>query len=312
LEIELIEKILQSPLAPRIKNWFISGGEPLCYPHLEEALKLFQRHGHRPKLATNGILLTTEIIDRWVSLGVQSIQFSFDTLKPSVFKKLSAGSSKNHRSILENMKSAVASPLRLITSSVLTKANVREIEDVMRLGYESGVDSYTLYPDVPARKSNGDLVVPIADQTELVDHLFGVYYDLCRVRLIDLSIPCFQYSNVYARWKDRLNIRLHSCGAGQFNLKITSEGKVSVCICQDAAEFIVGDLRQRTIDEIWNSPEIEKFRSLYKDIPECRSCQVQSLCRGGCRNEAYVSGSQGILSSDPHCEYLKINEPRRF
>ena|GEM_PF-3495686 len=312
LEIELIEKILQSPLAPGVKNWFLSGGEPLCYPHLDEALRLFQRHGHRPKLATNGILLTPENIDRWVSFGVQSVQFSFDTLKPAVFKNLSAGSAKNHRAILENMKSAVASPLRVIASSVLTKANVREIEDIMRLGYESGVDSYTLYPDVPARKLNGDLVVPIPEQLELFDHLFGVYSNMCPVHLIDLSIPCFQYSDVYARWKDRLNIRVHPCGAGQFNLKITSEGKVSVCICQDAAEFIVGDLHERTIDEIWGSPEIQRFRSAHKDIPECSSCEIQSQCRGGCRNEAYVSGSRGIFSSDPHCGYFRNNGSIRF
>jgi radical SAM protein with 4Fe4S-binding SPASM domain len=177
----------------------------------------------------------------------------------------------------------------------------------MRLCYDFGFDSYTLYPNVPAKKTNWDLVLPLDNQLELFDHLFAVYRDLCPTRLIDLSIPCFQFSDTYARWNKLLNIRLHPCGAGQFNLKITSEGRVSACICQDAAEFIVGDLRESTIDEIWNSREIEEFRSLYKSLPECQACQIQSMCRGGCRNEAYVAGSQGILSPDPHCEYFNKN-----
>ena len=271
---------------------------------------LFQQYGHRPKIATNGILLTPEVIDRWVSLGVQSVQFSIDTLEPSTFRDLNAGSPENLRAILDNMKHAVASPLRIVASSVLTKVNAREIENIMLFCRDIGVDSYTLYPNVPAQKTNRDLVLPIDDQMELFDHLFTFYDDLCPTRLIDLSIPCFQFSQVYARWKDRLTIRLHPCGAGQFNLKITSEGGVSACICQDAAEFIVGNIHEYTIDEIWSSPEIDRFRSVYKEIPECRSCQIQSLCRGGCRNEAFVSGTRGILSSDPHCEYFERNVSR--
>jgi molybdenum cofactor biosynthesis enzyme MoaA len=123
LETGLIEKIFQSAVAPGIRNWFLSGGEPLCHPHLDEVLTLFRQFGHRPKIATNGILLVPEIIDRWVSLGVQSVQFSLDTLKPTLFKNLSGGSPKNHQAILENMKYAVDSPLRVVASSVLTKDN---------------------------------------------------------------------------------------------------------------------------------------------------------------------------------------------
>ena len=311
LEIGLIDKTLQSRVASGVKNWFLSGGEPLCYPHLEEALRLFQRYGHHPKIATNGVLLTPEIIDRWVSLGVQSVQFSFDSLRPAVFQAVNLGSAEDHRVILDNLKYAVASPLRVVTSSVLTRANVGEVEAILRSCHELGIDSFTLYPDVPARPTNGDLVLPLAEQMELFDHLFSVYHDLGSVRLIDLSIPCFQHSDVHARWAERLNIRLHPCGAGQFNLKITSEGRVSVCICQDAEEFIVGDLRESTIDDIWNSPEIERFRALSSHIPECRSCPIRAGCRGGCRNEAYVSGSAGILSSDPHCLYFTQNGNRR-
>ncbi len=312
LEIGLIEKIFQSAMAPRVRNWFLSGGEPLCYPYLEEVLTLFRRYGHRPKIATNGILLAPEVVDRWVSLGVQSVQFSFDTLNAAIFKNLSGGSPENHKAILENMKYAVNSPLRVVASSVLTKANLGEIGDIMRLCYELGVDSYTLYPNVPAKKTNWDLVLPLNEQLALYAHLFAVYSDLCPTRLIDLSIPCFQRSDVYAQWNKHLNIRLHHCGAGQFNLKITNEGRVSACICQDAAEFIVGDLHERTIDEVWNSSEIENFRSLYKNVPECRSCQIQAMCRGGCRNEAYLSGPRGVLSSDPHCEYFSKNESGQF
>ena len=311
MEIALLEKILQSKVTRKAKNWFFSGGEPLRYRYLDEALRLFQKFGHHPKLATNGIELKPDVLDKWVELGVQSVQFSLDTLNPSVFAELNKGTGKNHRAILENLKYAVKSPLRVVVSSVLTKANAKEISDIMRFCCDAGIDSYTLYPNVPAAKIQTDLIVPLAQMPDVIDGLIKDYQEICSTRVIDMSIPCIQFSDVYAKWKDKVAIRLHACGAGQYNLKITSEGKVSTCICQDAPEFIVGDLRLQDIDEVWDSVENRDFRSLYRKIPECRVCPIQAECRGGCRNEAYVLGRNGILSLDPHCEFFKSSAYRK-
>jgi radical SAM protein with 4Fe4S-binding SPASM domain len=214
---------------------------------------------------------------------------------------LNLGSKKYHESVLENLRYAVQSPLRVIVSSVLTKENADEVLDIMRFSYDLGCDSYTLYPNVPAEKLNLDLIIPVSKIPQLADTLIAGYDSICDTRLIDMSIPCIQFTDVYSKWKNIMNIRLHTCGAGQYNLKITSEGKVSTCICQDAGEFIVGDLHNQDIDEIWNSPEILNFRALYKNIPDCSVCAYQSDCRGGCRNEAFVFGNNGILSNDLHC-----------
>ncbi len=303
--LELLEKILKSQVTRNVKNWFISGGEPLCYPGLDDALEMFRAHGHRPKIATNGVLLNPAAVDKWVALGVQSVQFSLDTLRPSVFREVNGGREKDHQAIIDNLRYAVRSPLRVVASSVLTERNKDEISDVMRFCYELGLDSYTLYPLVPPDKNLEGMAVPLPDQLKLFDDLLGDYHRLNSAGLIDLTIPCFQFTDVYSHWKDKLTIRLHSCGAGEFNLKITSEGKVSTCICQDAAEFIVGDLLRSDIDEIWDSREIRDFRSLHQNIPDCRDCAQQAACRGGCRNEAYVLGNRGMLSPDPHCVYIR-------
>jgi radical SAM protein with 4Fe4S-binding SPASM domain len=310
LGLELLKKALRSTISKNVKNWFLSGGEPLCHPDLAEALALFQEFGHRPKIATNGILMKPGIVDQWVSSGVQSVQVSLDSLRPAVFRELNKGSEGNLRAIIENLTYAIRSPLRIVASSVLTRLNVLDIGDIMRFCYELGIDSFTLYPNVPAARISTDLLLPLSDQVEVFDRLFGEYAAMCPVRLVDMSIPRVQDSELYARWNTKLDMRLHSCGAGQFNLKITNEGRVSACICQDAPEFVVGDLHDRDIDEIWVSPEIEKFRSLYESIPECRACSLRSKCRGGCRNEAFVFGSRGILSSDPHCDYYMSRNMR--
>jgi len=237
--------------------------------------------------------------------GVPSVQVSLDTLKPELHAYLNGSHPHIHAAILHNLEHAVRSPLRVVVSSVLTKANIPEIKRIMAFCYESGVDSYTLYPNVPSEDLNKDLIVPFPEMLELIDDLFSAYISLSSTKVIDISIPCFSETSAYTKWKDLLELRLHYCAAAQFALKITSDAKVSACICQDKNPFIIGDLRKDGLDDIWVSEKAQEFRSLYEKIPECILCSRKKICRGGCRNNASLFGSKGIYSLDPYCQYLK-------
>ena len=304
LGLDLIEKALRSKVAAPVKDWFFSGGEPVLYHQLSGALKLFRDHGIGPKIATNGTNLTPDIIDAWVRSGVRSVQFSLDTLKPDRHAYLNGGNEQDHETLLRNLEHAVRSPLRVVVSSVLTELNKREIRDIMAYCFASGVDSYTLYPDVPSEPLNKELIVAFPELLELTDDLISVYISLCPTRIIDITIPCFSDTPAYAKWKDHLAIRLHSCAAAQYALKITSKGRVSACICQASDPFIIGDLRRESLDEIWASEKAREFRSLYKQIPECAACAKNDVCRGGCRNNASLFGAKGVYSLDPYCRFL--------
>ena len=304
LGIGLIQKALDSALAASVKDWFLSGGEPLLYRHLSDALELFRAYGIGPKIATNGTNLTPEIIDSWVGSGVRSVQFSLDTLRHDRYAYLSGGGTHDLEAVLRHLEQAIKSPLRVVVSSVLTEVNKDEIEEIMAYCFASGVDSYTLYPNVPSEPLNKDLIVSFPELLELTDALCSAYRSLCPTRIIDITIPCFSDSSVYAKWKDLLAVRLHSCAAAQYALKITSDGRVSACICQASDPFIIGDLNSETLDDIWTSGKAREFRSLYKQIPECSVCTKKDVCRGGCRNNASLFGTKGLYSPDPYCRFL--------
>ena len=305
LGLDLIEKALRSKMGGSVKDWFLSGGEPAYYRYLSGALMLFQEYQIGPKIATNGTSLTPEILDAWIGYGVRSVQFSLDSLKPDVYEYLNGGKKRDLEATLENLAYAVESPLRVVVSSVLTQANKREIRDLMAFCREAGVDSYTLYPNVPAEQLNRDLIVSFPEMLGLMDELFSAYAFLSPTKVVDLTIPCFGESPAFAKWKDILALRLHGCAAAQYALKITSDGRVSACICQDNDSFIIGDLRQDGLDEIWVSKRAVEFRSLYRKIPECGACDRSAVCLGGCRNNASLFGSQGVLSLDPYCQHFK-------
>jgi radical SAM protein with 4Fe4S-binding SPASM domain len=275
------------------------------YLYLEQAFELFRERGIGPKIATNGSRLTPEALDSWIQSGVKSVQFSLDTLNPELHPCLNGGDRRVHEDILRHLANAIRSPIRVVVSSVLTQMNKREIKDIMTFCFESGVDSYTLYPNVPTEPLYRELVVPFPEILDLTDELFASYNSLCPTRTVDLTMPCFSASSSYAKWKDTIAIRLHHCAAAQYALKITSDGRVSACICQDSDPFIIGDLHRDTLDDIWNSERAVEFRSLYKQIPECSLCEQKDLCRGGCRNNSVLFGSDGMYSLDPYCQYFK-------
>jgi len=304
LPVRIVEKLLEDPLAEGVSSWFLSGGEPLLYPQLDELLALFQKHGVRPKIASNGYMMSPIITDKLISFDVNSVQFSIDTLDENQFRVLRDGSVDVLQRTIDNLKYAVSSPLRTVVSSVLTKINSENICSMMTYFSNLGVDSYTLYLYTPGINlpNMHDFVLTPPEVLVLLDNLIQYYYDHINTRIIDTNLPWIEGTAFFNKWKGKIDLRTHGCGAGQFTLSVNVNGKVSPCICQDSDDFVCGDLNLSDLSSIWHSAEIETFRSSHRRIPECNGCQILSTCRGGCRNNAYVFGNRGVESYDNYCK----------
>lgn len=95
---------------------------------------------------------------------------------------------------------------------------------------------------------------------------------------------------------------------------ILPDGKVSICEqLYWLPQFIIGDLRKQTFEEIWNSQKaLDLFnmeRSLFKKSP-CLSCKIIDVCNKRHRRcivktiKAY--GTDKWNYPDPRCEYAPI------
>ena len=307
LSLSVLERLVTDPMAASISNWFLSGGEPLSYPYLDEALQLFQRHGIHPKIATNGSLMTPATVERWTELGVGSVQFSIDTLDASRAQVLRGGSESTLPRTLANLELAIASPLRTVAASVLTKVNYADITGMMAHFASIGVDSYTVYLYTPG--SDLPYMHPYylapREVLEISDGLIQYYARNFSAGSIDTNFPWLTGSPLHDKWRDQVELRVHGCGAGQFTVSVKSDGTLSPCICQSSAPFICGDLNTSSLSAIWQSPELETYRSDCYRVPECEGCAVLSACRGGCRSNAFVFGQAGLRSFDSYCSTFR-------
>ncbi len=95
----------------------------------------------------------------------------------------------------------------------------------------------------------------------------------------------------------------NGCQAGISTLGIRSNGDVTGCsILPD--RFIEGNVRQRTLKQIWESPECCAYNRQFRvqDLQgKCRGCKYGAICRAGCMDHALAY--TGSIYEYPFCLY---------
>jgi hypothetical protein len=83
--------------AVRFTGW----GEPLLHPDIASLAAIFKERGLRLKIYTNGLALTPELMERFIGLGVDDLQFSLQGLNPAQYAANRLGS--DHALLERNM-----------------------------------------------------------------------------------------------------------------------------------------------------------------------------------------------------------------
>jgi len=95
----------------------------------------------------------------------------------------------------------------------------------------------------------------------------------------------------------------NGCYAGKTVLGIQSNGNIKGCLAL-SDEFIEGNIRKRSITDIWNDPNAFAYNRKFKieDLGEnCRECKYGETCKGGCTTRS--SSMTGLPHNDPYCFY---------
>ena len=124
------------------------------------------------------------------------------------------------------------------------------------------------------------------------------------------SDDALDYS-VYKGKADEIYFKGGACGALQTRLFILPDGQVSICeLTYWNPLFLIGNLRQQSISEVWNSP---KARAIYnhemhmREESRCSSCKVLDFCQDNRRKcvvkvmQAY--GKENWDYPDPRCTF---------
>lgn len=294
LNIVNLEKSILAPFTNLGgKSVGFSGGEPLMYEWLFDAIRLAKQYNLFVSVVTNGVLLSFDIAKTLAQLGVNSLQISLDSSDESYNDAIRGKGNK------EMVVTAINNAVRAgLTPSLVAVPNIsllRGFETYINEAQQLKVRS--IYLRRPIRKVN-----PVVIQEEMTfnrDFLRKVQE--MRFKWPNIIIasgdPLF---NVLERDNNRekgsLIPMFSGCSAGVNSLAIWPNGIVTPCTKLFTP---IGNVYHEALGKMWLESELLGKLRQREFHGKCGQCSFRYLC-GGCRASAFVN-TLDVYGSDPLC-----------
>jgi radical SAM protein with 4Fe4S-binding SPASM domain len=290
-----------------------SGGEPLLGRDFWPVLAQARARGFHISVATNGTLLTREVVARLAETGAEYVEVSIDSTRPGKHDEF-RGRHGYWQKAVAGLKNLVADG-RMGTglACTVTAWNFDELEDIIRMSKDLGVGMFYVFNFIPTGRAREIADIDLTPvQRERMLEIMQTQLDtgFCVMGTApQLGRRCLQHyrlggtiatghygasshgaTPVLARY-------IGGCGAGRCLLAVQPNGDLTPCVF---LPLVIGSLRRDRLHDLWRtSAVLDRLRNRELLQGHCGVCEWKSYC-GGCRARAY--GYFGDLTeADPGC-----------
>lgn len=259
MSMELFEKILRDlkEMDEQIKVVYLWGfGEPLVNRNLPDMVKRLREEQvcRDIRIYTNGSLLSPEVGHALVDYGVNLIRVSLEGINAETYSEL-CGYNMDYEELVGNLAELYRySRGKMQLGIKIVNASLKTREDVSRFY---------------------DTFEPISDFL-YIENIENVWPD-CPEIVVDNSQNMYseQWNTVFGRKKNKV------CAEPLISMMIHSNGIVSACCADWKFATAYGDVREKSIKEIWNSEELKQFQLAHLErgrqaLPFCEDCIIES------------------------------------
>ncbi|WP_232697272.1 radical SAM/SPASM domain-containing protein [Brevibacillus daliensis] len=295
-----------------------SGGEPLIRPDIFELAERAIEHGIRVTFSTNGTLIDKEKAKRLKDLGISYVGISLDGMKEThdAFRQKEGAFDLALRGIRNCLEIGQKVGLRF----TMNKHNIDELPDIFRLIEEENIPRICFYHLVYAGRGGVEDDISHSQTREALDYIIENiqrFHELGQPREIltvdnhaDAIYLYLKTKETNPELAERIWEKMQRNGGNRSGIAICNVDNLgNVHPDQFSQQIHLGNLREQTFEEIWNSehPILAGLRNRKDKIHgRCSSCQYFSVCNGNFRPRA--QGFYGdYWASDPQC-YLTDQE----
>jgi radical SAM protein with 4Fe4S-binding SPASM domain len=281
------------------------GGEPLVRKDWYEISQNINDTGMRVSMITNGFNINTETISKLRKIDPYTVAISVDGAKPEThdsIRQVKGSFERCRKSLISLIEANI--PTTVITT--VHKLNFKELPAMRDFLVDKGIAWQIQMADSMGRfPKNLHLSL---DEFYSVALFIATTRNQYSVKEMPITgAHCIGYNSgllpnvtMSPSWK--------GCQAGISVMGIESDGSVKGCLSLPK-EYIEGNLRKKTIEEIWNDPNNFGYNRKFKTDflkNECKNCKYGKSCKGGCLS---VSLSEaGEAHCDPYCLHLIENK----
>lgn len=293
----------------------LSGGEPLVRPDFFEVAERIREREMAFSIATNGTLLTKEIVKKLEKLKCLYVQISLDGAKPETHNSF-RGANAFERTV-KGIKNAVKSKMTVGVATTVTKHNYNEVPEIINLAEKLGADLFMHYNFIPtgrgkeiinldiSPKEREELLKMLAEETKKRENFLLLstapqYGRVCT----EYSLVSLTHFDTFGQQYPSDNISflaefIGGCGTGRLYMALEPNGDLEPCV------FIpikIGNIKTDDLLDVWhNSPVLNKIRDRNNFSGNCSVCKNKNIC-GGCRARAYAYFGD-LSAPDPGCIY---------
>ena len=265
----------------------LSGGEPLLRPDIFHLARHAVSRGLRVSLASNGTLITPEIVDKIAATGIGRVSISLDGATPQMHDgNRGQGSFWAAMAGIEALRGRVDFQINF----TITKRNEAHVPAVFDLAEAVRAKALHFFFLVPTGRGREEDLISPERQEELLWQIDREQTE----RNLEVRVTCApQYSRIAQQGSGR---RAGGCLAGRSFVFVSRRGDVYPC---GYLPLKVGNIREKKFIEIWeSSPELRALRA--RDLKgRCGQCGYSETC-GGCRARA-LAKTGDFLGPDPLC-----------
>ncbi len=318
IPLERLKELIREASALHMRYINISGGELFLYKHWEELLSELLAYELTPYISTK-CPLDEQTIDKLKDIGLKQIQVSIDSVVPEELIKLLKVKPDYPRKLMTTLKTLDEKGFDIFTNTQVTSINSNNIpqlldylvtlKNIKRINM--GAAAFSLYRGESKFKEYKADLEQLEQIKQRVEDLKSQYSG---------SID-FNFSGYYTKHdlvekapgeKEKNFSERARCSGNFYSFTILPDGKVTVCEeLYWHPKFIIGDLTQQSIEEVWNSPRALELYNISKDMiraeSACKTCEDFDPChknKGVCWKEVlYAYGEDNWDYPDPKCPY---------
>lgn len=292
-----------------------TGGEPLASRNFFPFAFYAKEKGVRATISTNGTLITTEVARLLKAADIRYVGVSLDAADPETHDKF-RGVKGAWKMAIEGIKNAQKAGLRTGFRITIGKDNWDQVPALLDLAVKMKVPRFCVYHLVPTGRAKhiADWDVSKEEREKVLAFLYEKALEL-RDKEIEILTTDSPMDGVYIleRLKKEAPERVPhvrellkvagGCSIGNKVANVDYLGNVNPC--HFAPQKKVGNIKEKSFREIWNSAPCALLQDLRNQKAKlkgkCGICDYKDVC-GGCRQKAWFF-NRDFFGEDPTCIY---------
>jgi len=286
------------------------GGEAYLRRDWLEIVRAIRAHGIYCAVQTGARNLTDRRLRAAVDAGLQGLGVSIDGL-PETHDRI-RGVAGSHAQAISALERAGALGLNTSVNTVIGALNIGELPEVLERILDAGARQWQVQLTVAMGNAvdNPELLLQPYQLLELMPLLAHLYHrGQERGLLLAVGNNIGYFGPFEGLWRSYDELRGHwsGCSAGQTVIGLESDGTVKGCPSLATEGYAGGNVRDLTLEQIWNGSEelhFGRLRSAESLWGFCRTCYYADVCRGGCTWTA--DSLFGRPGNNPYCHHRTL------